>query len=70
MATLQDLLNSGELQLYQTVTVSNASSSADVEPISLTVLDGTALSTAQSTVFPDFIPATMDPRVTPVIIFG
>ena len=71
MATLQELLDEGTLQLYQTITVANTSGSADiVDPVTVQELAGTAITIAHTAFLPNFIPVTFNPRVTPVIIFG
>jgi hypothetical protein len=70
MATLQELFNDGTLQLYQTITVAQESATADLTPVSVQTVPGTSISVANPAFLPDFIPATLNPRVTPVIIFG
>jgi hypothetical protein len=70
MASFQELFDLGELQLYQTVTVSNELPTGVLTPVSVQVIEDQALTTGFAAGLPTFIPATMDPRVTPVIIFG
>jgi hypothetical protein len=73
MSSFQELVDSGVLQLYDTIsgTQKLASAELDISTTKTTVINVETVSplTEKST-RPDFIPATLNPRVTPVIIFG
>lgn len=70
MSSFQELFDLGELQLYQTVTADQAAVTGILTPVSVQVIEDPALTTGFPAGLPTFIPAALDPRVTPVIIFG